>query len=179
MLPYKIATRYAEALSEIACERDKVEQWEKELTEVSEVLDSLPDLATFLAYPEIPRSRKEAVVRKAFEGRISTEILALLLLLIQYGRDPDLEPILQAFRESTCRRLRILPVAVSTALPLTESQADVLVALLERQTGLSIKLERHVDPELIAGMTLTAGDRFTDASARTTLEELRSAAAKF
>jgi F0F1-type ATP synthase delta subunit len=53
-----------------------------------------------------------------------------------------------------------------------------LVGILERQTGLIIRLEQLVDPELIAGMTVTVGDRRIDASARTTLDELRKAVAQ-
>jgi F-type H+-transporting ATPase subunit delta len=178
MLANKIAARYAEALSQIACERNRFELWDKELADLSEAFDSMPDLRTFLAHPEIPRSRKEAMVREVFEGRISDEILALLLILIKHGRDMDLAPIRHVYKENSFQRLQLLPVTVRTPIPLTEAETRRLVGILERQTGLIIKLEQLVDPELIAGMTVTAGDRRVDASARTTLEELRKAVAQ-
>ncbi len=64
---------------------------------------------------------------------------------------------------------------MTSAVPLSESQAHELAQALARRTGSTIQLARNVDPELLAGMVVTIGDHVLDASARTTLQELRTA----
>ena len=81
---------------------------------------------------------------------------------------------MRIFRQQWNAARRVIPVTVISAVPFSEAQAQTLAQTLARRTGSTIQLARNVDPELLAGMVVTIGDHVVDASARTTLQELRS-----
>jgi len=177
MLQRRIANRYADALFGLALQQGKTDAWERELASLAAVLGSSPDLYGILIHPEIPLTRKEDVVQRVFQGKLSPEVLSLLLLLLRRGHDPDMDLVHDVFVALWNKARQLLPATVTSAVPLTAEQATALADALARRTGSRIQLSQAVDPELIAGLVVTVGDRVIDASARTTLEELRSAMA--
>jgi len=174
MLQRKIASRYAEALFDIAQQTGKMEAWEAELASLGAVLDSSPELYQVLTHPEIPLRSKETLLQRTFQGKISTEIFAVLLMLIRRGHEPDIDSLHENYLQRWNAGRQVIPVTVTSAVPLSESQAQALEQTLARRTGATIQLTRSVEPELLAGMVLTIGDHVVDASARTTLQELRA-----
>ena len=63
---------------------------------------------------------------------------------------------------------------VTSAVPLTDTQADELVRRLKEATAASeIILKREVDQSLIGGVRVKIGDRVWDASVSGRLEELK------
>lgn len=173
MLPRRIAGRYAEALFNLAQQQGTTAAWGSELEAISRVIEATPELREVLTHPEIPLRRKELVVTQAFGAQIAREVLALLFLLLQRGRDPDITTLHAMYLELWNRARRLLPVTVTSALPMSQEQAQALAQTLARRTGATIQLQQEVDPELIAGLVVRLGDRVIDASARTALQELR------
>ena len=175
MLQRRIASRYAKALFDLAQQEGKTEAWEGELATLASLMAATPELTSVLTHPEIPLRRKEAVLNRAFAGKVAQEILTVLLMLIRRGHEPDVDLIHGIFRELWNEARRVIPVSVTSAVPLTEAQTSALTQTLARRTQATIQLSRTVAPDLIAGMVVIIGDRVVDASARATLEELRTA----
>jgi len=173
MLARKIASRYAEALYDLAQEQGKTGEWEQQLASVAAVMLSAPELRQVLTHPEVPLTQKETVVRRTFTGQVSDEVLAVLFMLIKRGHDPDMQLLHDIFVDLWNHTRCILPVTVASAVALTDVQSAALQAALAKRTGATIILEQKVDAELIAGLVVTVGDRVIDASARTALESLR------
>lgn len=175
MLPRKIAGRYAEALFSLAQDKGKIQEWGEELLALAGAINDSPDLHQVLIHPEIPLVKKQGVVTQAFQGKIVPEVLAVLFMLIKKGHDPDLRTVYAIFIERWNSTRRVLPVTVQSATPLSAEQQAALIVALGKRTGATIQLQHTVDPELIAGLIVTMGDRVIDASARNTLEQLRVA----
>jgi F-type H+-transporting ATPase subunit delta len=175
MLPRRIANRYAQALFSIAQERGTVDQWEGELATLATVMEQSPELREVLAHPEIALARKMELLDKLFAGKVAPEILALIQKLIKRGHDPDMDILREIFVELWNAARRVLPVSVTSAVPLSTAQAQAFTEQLAQKTGATIQLSRNIDPELIAGMVVRIGDRLIDASARGVLSELREA----
>ena len=176
MLPRRIAGRYAEALFDLAQQEGKTELWERELASLGMVIAQTPDLTAVLTHPEIPLSRKEHIVQRAFEGKVTPEVLALLFMLIKRGHEPDFDVIHDAYLALWNKARRVLPVQVTTAVPLTPQQKQELIRAVSAHTGYTtIQMHAAVDPAIIAGLVVTLGDRVIDVSAQTVLEELRTA----
>lgn len=175
MLPRRIAGRYAEALFDLAQQEGTTEAWEQELAGLAQVITDTPELWALLTHPEISLRRKREVVERAFQGKMAESVLAVLLLLLRRGHEPDMRLIHAIFVEKWNAARRIIPALVTSAVPLTDTQAQSLIAALARRTGGDIRLRRQVDPNLIAGLVVTVGDRVIDASAHSTLEGLREA----
>jgi F-type H+-transporting ATPase subunit delta len=174
MLPRKIASRYAKALFDLAQHEGKTEAWERELATIASIIEATPELTAMLVHPEVSLADKRRVLTQLFQGKISEEIFTLLLLLIRRGHAPDLSTLHEVFVEYWNAARRLMPVHVVSAADLTEAQVMQLTAALSRQTGARVQLQRSVDPELIAGLIVTIGDRVIDASARGALEAMRA-----
>ena len=177
MLPRRIAGRYAVALFALAEEQGKSEAWGNELQALGQLINASPDLHAVLKHPEIPLSKKETIVSRAFQGRMTREILAVLMLLIRRGHEPDMTALAEVFMEKWHAARRTLPVSVTSAVPLSPEQRAALVEVLARRTGSTILLHSQIDASLIAGMVLTIGDRVIDASAHTALHTLQASMA--
>lgn len=175
MLARRIASRYAEALFGLAQQQEKTAAWAEELRAVAQVVNGSPDLRRVLTHPEVSLQRKEALLNKAFQGQVSTQVLAVVYLLIKRGHDPDMQVIAEIFQQRWNTVRRMMPVSVRTAIPLSDSQAQQLAAALAKRTGSTIQLQQSIDANLIAGLVITMGDRVIDASVRTFLAEMRTA----
>ncbi len=174
MLPRRIASRYAEALFDLAQQHQQMEAWAQQLTALADVFAATPDLRMVLAHPEVPLARKEQVLRDAFGAQVAPEILAMLTLLIRRGHAPDLAAISEVFHDLLNAARRVVPVTVTTALPLSEAQRQALLQALGRRVAGTVQLQATVDPDIIAGLVVQIGDRVIDASARSTLDALRA-----
>jgi len=175
MLARHIASRYTEALFNLAQEQGKTEEWGRQLGALAAVLAATPELRTVLTHPEISLQRKEEILRDAFGGKVAPEIIGMLSLLIQRNHDPDLATISDIFRELWNAVRQVVPVTVTTAVPLSDSQRNTLAETLARRLGATVQLEPQVDPAIIAGMIVQMGDRVIDASALSTLGALKEA----
>lgn len=175
MLARRIASRYAQALFDLAQQQHTTEAWDQELSALAAVLAASPELVQVLTHPEVTLARKQEIVERAFQGNVAQEILAMLLMLIRRGHEPDIATVHELFHARWDQARRLVEVTVTSAAPLSDAQAATLTTTLTRQLGAGVLLHRQVDPALIAGMVVRMGDRIIDASARTTLTELREA----
>jgi F-type H+-transporting ATPase subunit delta len=67
--------RYAEALYEIAAEKERWTPWEKELGFVEETLAAYGELATLLYHPQVPLAAKKDTIVKVFGPQLSDYVL--------------------------------------------------------------------------------------------------------
>jgi F-type H+-transporting ATPase subunit delta len=177
MLQRKIANRYAKAIFDLAVEKGKTEKWETELVLVSALFSSTTDLIEFLTHPEIPLTRKEALLDKILEESVSREVKSLFLMLLRRGHAPDAALIHEIYLDYWNKLRNILPVTVTSATPLSDEQTQKLANALAIRTGSNIKLKTEINPEILAGMIIRLGDRVIDASAKTALDEMLAAMA--
>jgi F-type H+-transporting ATPase subunit delta len=175
MLPRVVASRYAEALFGLAQQQQNTDAWEEQLRALITVFDATPELYTVLTHPEITQARKAEILQQAFGGKVAPEILNTLQLLIRRGHDPDVRTLYNVYHELWDAARQVVPVTVTSVVPLTEAQRSILTEALSQRLNATIRLEPQLDPEIIAGLVLQMGDRVIDASARTMLENLREA----
>ena len=121
MLQWKIASRYAEALFDLAQQQGKTDMWEQELASLGTLIASTPDLYQVLTHPEIPLRQKDTLVKRAFQGKIAEEILAVLLMLIQRGREPDIDTVHTIYHQLWNKARRVIPVSVTSAAPISRT----------------------------------------------------------
>lgn len=175
MLPRRIASRYAEALFDLAQQQGKTQDWGQQLEALATVFAGTPELRTVLAHPEVTLARKGEILRQAFSARVAPEILAMLEMLIERQHELDLATIHDVFTDLWNVSRQVVPVMVTAAAPLSDAQRQALASTLAARLGARVELQVQIDPELIAGMTVRMGDRVIDASAKSLLEDLREA----
>ncbi len=168
----KLGRRYGEALGELASEQHLLDQVEEELAIVREVLDGEPELREFLADPKVPTDTKDLVVQELFAQRLSRITLNFLRLVVAKQRAAYLNDMIDAYIAYANTKRGVIEVEVTTAAPLTESQADALIRKFSEITGRKIRLLTKQDEALLGGVVARIGDLVLDGSVRTRLEML-------
>jgi F0F1-type ATP synthase delta subunit len=74
--------------------------------------------------------------------------------------------------------MKVLPVEVTTAVPLDEATVASIGERVGRETGNRIQLTSVVDPAVVGGMVLRVGNVVLDASIKNRLNQLRKQISK-
>jgi F-type H+-transporting ATPase subunit delta len=171
----RIARTYAEALLNIAEERNLVDAIGEELhLLIFDLFQKEPKLEALFATPAIKRSRKEPMIRKAFQGKASDLFLDFLLVLNRYDRLGLVRSVYFAYRELRDHRAKRIRIIVRSAVPLTEEQQNQLRQTFETSLKQEPVLDLRVDPNLLGGMVVQVGDEVFDSSVRSRIDTIRN-----
>ncbi len=167
-----VSSRYAEGLLR-AAEPAEVEALRRELDELADLVESVPDLRALLERPDLEADQKMAALEAALGGQVRRPILGLLNALVRHHRGSHLAAVAEAFDELADEAAGVARATVRTAAPLTEEQTARLRAALSRLAGREVVLEVEISPEVLAGVSVQIGDRLIDGTAAGRLAELR------
>jgi F-type H+-transporting ATPase subunit delta len=167
------ARRYAEAAFQIGRADGTLEEWERGLADVAELLQDA-ELRRMVEHPVVPFAAKEKLLQRVTAGRASDEVLSLVLLMIRRGRPRAIGRMTEHFTELLRRERGIVLAEVRTALPLEDEQRRSIEERLGQLTGDTVEMNEVVDESLIGGIAVRIGDRLYDASVRNRLERLRA-----
>ena len=165
-------TIYAKALYEAAHEQGKVDVVREQLAELARALETMPELEAFLANPQLDPGAKADVLDEVTTGA-DPVFRNFVRLVASKGRAGQLRGIAEAFEAIVDREQGRVKVELTTAYELDDTEADVIVAKIEKASGRTVEATRSVDPDLIGGMILQAGSLRVDASVRGRLNRLR------
>lgn len=163
---------YATALFEAALERRKLEPVRDELAQIVAAEAEVPELRELLRNPQVdPRARRAALEDVLAD---SDELLRnFLLVLADKGRAAQLEEIANEFERLVAKHEGIVHAELTTAVELSDEDAQALLRRIEDASGRKVEATRSVDPGLIGGIVLQVGSRRLDASVRGRLDRLR------
>jgi F-type H+-transporting ATPase subunit delta len=163
---------YATALFEAARDQGKLEPVRDELAQIVEAEAEVPELRELLRNPQLdPRARASALEDLLSGGE---ELLRnFLLVLADKGRTGSLEEIAREFERLNAEHEGIVHAELTTAVELSDEEAQTLLQQIEQASGRKVEATRSVDPDLIGGIVLQVGSHRLDASVRGRLERLR------
>ncbi len=166
-----VAGVYAQALLALAEEHGSTMQV---IEDCREALDGLsPALLSQLDDPRLGKLKAKEVVRGAFTGKLSKEVVDLLQLLIDKNRLADAPAIFAEAIRNAEASVGLVRVQAVTAHPITASELTLLTDRLKQTIGPGVMVQTSTDPRLISGMTLRFGDTMLDASARRLLGDMK------
>jgi F-type H+-transporting ATPase subunit delta len=116
--------------------------------------------------------KKEAIVRRLFEGRVHPLVSSFLLLLVRKQREGLAPAVVAAYTALVDEREGVVEARVRAARPLSPEQAEKMRAELETITGRAVRLHLAVDPTLLGGVVVRVGDRVYDGNLRHQLDLL-------
>ena len=164
---------YGDALFEYSVEHDMVDDLLDEASGVLDALKANEDLVRVMTHPRVTKEEKIELIKSIFSGRISDELLGLLITIVEKGHFGDTEDILEYFKDRVREYRHIGVVRVSTPMALSDSEkAAVEKKLLETTDYETLETDYEIDPSLIGGMVIRLGDRVVDSSVRTKIEHL-------
>ncbi|MEW5742184.1 MAG: ATP synthase F1 subunit delta [Myxococcota bacterium] len=170
-----VARRYARALLDAAGA-----QAEAVLTQLEGVvafLDANKELFAVLSSPALARSQRMGVldaVLKSSPG-LHPMVANLMKLLTDRHRFASLPFVARQFRDLVDVRVGRVRGKVTSAVKLTDAQAEAMKKTIEKLTQRTVLLETKVDPTLIGGAVAQVGSFVFDGSLRAQLAEMSRA----
>jgi F-type H+-transporting ATPase subunit delta len=168
----EIAQVYSRSLFEVAKDQDKLDLMKEQLGAFADALERNRELAIFFFSPYFSSDEKKRGLERAVVDADPT-LINFLELLIENHRMPVVFRARRQYEVLWDRENRLLPVEVTSAVPLDSAVADDLERRIGEQTGQNIELTSKVDPEILGGIVLRVGNSILDASIRNSLNQLR------
>ena len=168
----KTAKIYGDSLYDLAAEEKLTEEILPQMEQVAVLFKENPDYLTLLSEPSIPKTERVGLLDKAFEGQLSLYLLNFLKLLCESG-------MLREYRDS-CRQFKarynedhnIAEAVVTTAVALTEAQAQALKERLEKISGKTVLLTQKTDSTVLGGIRVELEGKQLDGTVQERLSSL-------
>ncbi|HXG36030.1 MAG TPA: ATP synthase F1 subunit delta [Dehalococcoidia bacterium] len=165
------AKRYAEGVLELARSQDKLEEWSELLQLISRILGD-PQVASLMASARISTTNKISLAERLFEG-LDPLALNLVRLLVSKGRGALAPEIAEAYQEMVDEERGIAHATVTTAVPLSAEEEQMVARRLAEISGKQVVLQTRVDENIIGGLVARVGDRLIDGSTKSRLQSLK------
>ena len=169
----RVAKRYAKALFGLAEERKILDELEKDLEQMAEVLSGSPDLAAMLQNPLISEQDKFGVLNEVFSRGMQQTTIHFLHLLADKKRLAILPDAIEAFHYMMLQHQNTVEAELISAVQLSENQVNEIRKNMEDLTGKTLRLEKKIDADIIGGFVVRVEDLIIDNSIRNQLEKLR------
>jgi F-type H+-transporting ATPase subunit delta len=163
---------YANALFQAARESGRLEQVRDDVHAFADAVSEVPELHALLVNPEID-SRLRADALADLLADADELVRNFIRLVAEKGRTQELGEMVREFDALVAAEEGILDVELTTAVELSEEEAERILGQIEQVSGRRLRASRRVEPALIGGFVLQAGSYRADASVRGRLERLR------
>lgn len=167
-----LARPYADAVFDLARERDALGSWSNALAVISAIVSN-EDTATLLGNPEIDDERLARAIIDVGGDELPTEAANLVRLLAENGRLALAPAIAAQFEIQRAEAEDRIDVRVVSAVDLSDTQAQALSQALEKRLARTVRLTFERDENIIGGAIIRAGDLVIDGSLRAQLERMR------
>ena len=164
------AKRYAQAVFDLALQRDQLDRMAEDLRNMNQALQN-QDLRNFLEHAKIPFPRKVRVVGEALQ-EVDPLVRNLLSLLVSRGLVSLSQDVEKGYQQLLDEYRGREQVDVLSAVPLEEPQRDRIAQFLTGLMNKEVVLESQVDPTILGGLVIRVRHKLIDGSTRTRLEEL-------
>jgi F-type H+-transporting ATPase subunit delta len=173
----EVAEVYARALFEAAQDHDVLDDIHDQLGQFAQALGDSRDLMQFFFSPYYSSEAKKDALAKTVKDA-DPRFMNFLEALIERHRMPVLFRIRDRFEQLWEKERALLPVVLTSAVDLDEQTVRRIGDQVGKQTGRTVELSSHVDPDIIGGIVLRVGNFILDASIRNRLEQLRKQVAQ-
>uniref|UniRef100_A0A2K6KTU9 Oligomycin sensitivity conferral protein n=1 Tax=Rhinopithecus bieti TaxID=61621 RepID=A0A2K6KTU9_RHIBE len=166
---YSIEGLYVMALHSAASNQNKLEQVEKELLRIAQILKE-PKVAASILNPYV--NLNDITAKETFSS-----FMTPINLLAEHGHLSNTQGVVSAFSIMMSVHHGEVPCTVTTASPLEEATLSELKTVLKRflSQGQVLKLEGKTDLSIIGGMIVCIGKKYVDMSAKTKIQKLSRA----
>lgn len=171
--PLTIARPYARAAFEVASAAGTQGEWAHKLAFAAEVAVA-PGVATLFDDPRIATATLASLFLAPGEAADSA-FAHFVAVLADNGRLRELPEIAALFEQLKRDAEHVLKVRVTSAAPIDDGEAARLVDALKRRFRNDIQLERSVDPGILGGAIIDAGETVIDGSLKSRLAKLATA----
>ena len=166
------ARRYAQAVYQIATERNELYGWFDDLAVLADTLES-SEFAEVLDTPQVSAIQKADLINNIVGDRVSPLARNLISLLASRSIAHILPGIAEQYERLLDAHRGIERGEVLSAVSLDEKQRREIAALLGGIVGKETRLTSRVEPQILGGVVARVGDHLIDGSTRTKLRDMR------
>jgi F-type H+-transporting ATPase subunit delta len=167
-----LAGRYAKALFLAAKEANASAAVQGEVKALAQAFRMDADLAAALAHPRLSLAEKRSRLTRALGKKPHALTERFVTLLLGKKRLALLPMAASLFDAAADEAQGLVRAHVKAAAPLSDAQAKSLAASLEKALGAKVAFDTAVDPSLLGGVVVRAGDRLWDLSLKGRLRRL-------
>ena len=171
-----LARPYAKAAFELAQGDQALAAW-GDMLGLAAAIVSDDAIAVLFENPDIGKARVLEIITDAGGEAFSERFRGFLSVLSSNGRLPLLPQVDELYGALRAKAENRLRVKVLSAVPLDEGQAGRMKDALARRFECEIELESEIDPGVIGGAVVYAGDQVIDGSLRGRLNKLSASLA--
>ncbi|MBY5994233.1 F0F1 ATP synthase subunit delta [Ferrimonas balearica] len=165
-----VARPYAKAAFEFAVEKQAVDHWAEMLAFLAEV--TVNDTVANLLSGQVNADQLAQIFIQIGGEQIDEHGQNLIKVMAENGRLVALPAVAQQFAQLREEWQKEVTADVQSATELDAEQQAKIAASLEQRLARKVKLNCSVNPDLIAGVIITAGDLVIDGSVRGKLSRL-------
>ena len=141
-----VSKTYGDALFELAVESNQLDELLSEVKGISQILKENGELTKLMNHPKIVKEEKIEILEQVFKGRISSELLGLMRMLVSKNHYGEMESVFSYFIEQVKEYKNIGTAYVTSAFPLKDAQKEQIQArLLETTKYVSFEMHYAVD----------------------------------
>lgn len=169
----RVAKRYSKALFQLGNEENKLDQLEKDLTQIEDLLNESEEFTTFITNPLISEIEKSKIMTKLFKDKLSNSGYNFLQLLTRKKRSSILPDVIVQYRLMLFQYRNIVKGELVSVVDLSDAQVELIKTNIEKIMGKSVLFEKKQDPSILGGFIVKVEDIVIDNSIRYQLNKLR------
>jgi len=169
-----VARPYALAAFELAKEKDELAKW-SEMLQFAAMVAVDETMQQYIGNPKVSRDALGKLFLGICEGQMTDMGSNFIKVLIDNHRLDVLPEIAMLYEQHRAEAERTVDAEVISAFPLSEAQQNLLAEKLKQRLGRSVNLIAKVDPNLLGGAIVRAGDLVIDGSVNGQVDKLANA----
>ncbi|WP_182199858.1 F0F1 ATP synthase subunit delta [Paraliobacillus salinarum] len=167
-----ISKRYAEALFQLAKEKNILESLESEWMIVKEVFQQNHEFVQFLENPGFNKNNKKQMIDNAFHD-FSSEVKSTLKLIVDHQSEGLVVDIVDQFVQLAEESRGIKQAIAYSVRELSEEEKQQLANVFQEKLHIAkLKIDNVIDPEVLGGVKLRIGNTVYDGSVKGKLERM-------
>ena len=171
----KPSARYAQALFSLCQASKTINEMEKYVLNLLEILKSDNGLNAFLKNPTFSSSDQENVfINVSKKLNLPQYLHNTICLMIRKGRGYDLVNFSEDFLKLCSVSKNELIVRIRTAKKVSSAKIEEIKKSIEKITKRAVRLEAENDPNIIAGLELKVGSFLFNSSINSKLDSMKN-----
>lgn len=163
---------YAKALFDLAKEKNLTAQIKADAIALQETCKLSVEFKDLISNPTIANDKKVSLLNTVFSGKIQTETLNFLNLLVKKGRLSQLSSICEACIHFINQSENLIQVKLTTATAVSDTEKT---AIASKFLGANkYEIENLVNPDIIGGYVLEFDNKIVDSSISNQLNQFKN-----
>lgn len=163
MIKGGLTQRYAQALYDLALEKQQVQVFGDQLHRFVDEMEHNAEFNSLFCGKLVPASAKKQVVEQIF-GDFAEDIKNFIFITLDKNREASIPQIVAGYDDLCDAAAGIRKILVHTAVPLEQPEAERLQKSLEQKLGGQVRLKTSIDTSMIGGLKVQIDDTIYDAS---------------